>query len=211
MTCENWLSLKFEGDVNYNGADNRIYNILLACSIIAQERLNRITEFVSEMSLSLTDYVPSVSKLDEQMNDTTDCPNGEYVNDWMASAIPVNSAVTLTAAAAGIIADDEVSSASLKISSPQSPESVTASEASDLGHVREIEKDARKNVLNFDDNISEASENRSDASERIYGTYENGQVSPDIGTVVSSRSRTLERLGSSQSLFRWRIMSKSTV
>ncbi|XP_021279509.1 uncharacterized protein LOC110413126 isoform X3 [Herrania umbratica] len=170
-------------------------------SIIAQERLNRITEFVSEMPLSLTDYVPSVSKLDEQMNDTTDCPNGEYVNDWMASAIPVNSAVTLTAAAAGIIADDEVSSASLKISSPQSPESVTASEASDLGHVREIEKDGRKNVLNLDDNTSEASENRSDASERIYGTYENGQVSPDIGTVVSSRSRTLERLGSSQSLF----------
>lgn len=155
------------------------------------------------MSLSLNDYVPSLSKLDEQMSNNTDSPN-EYVNDWMASAIPVNSAVALSAAAAaGIIADDEVSSASLKISSPQSPESITASEASDLGHAMEIEKNGRKNVLYFDDNISEASENRSDASERINGNYENGQVSPEIGTIVGLRSRPLEGHGSSQSLFRW--------
>ncbi|XVF72107.1 hypothetical protein PTKIN_Ptkin12aG0094200 [Pterospermum kingtungense] len=171
-------------------------------SIIAQERLSRITEFVNEMSLSLNDYVPSVSKLDGQLNDNTDSLNEEYVNDWMASAIPVNSAAAVSAAAAaGIIADDEVSSASLKISSPQSPESITASEASDLSHAMDIEKNSRKNVLYFDDNISEASENRSDASERINGNYENGQVSPDIGTFVGLRSRPLEGLGSSQSLF----------
>ncbi|XVF32307.1 hypothetical protein REPUB_Repub17cG0070800 [Reevesia pubescens] len=170
-------------------------------SIIAQERLNRITEFVSEMSVSLNDYVPSVSKLDEEMNDSTDSPSGEYVNDWMASAIPVNSAVAISATAAGIVTDDEVSSASLKISSPQSPESITASVASDLGHIRETEKDGRKNVLYFDDNISEASENHSDASERINGNYVNGYVSPEIGTSVGLKSRPLERLGSSQSLF----------
>ncbi|XVE78005.1 hypothetical protein DITRI_Ditri13aG0109400 [Diplodiscus trichospermus] len=169
-------------------------------SIIAQERLNRITEFVSEMSLSLSDHVPSVSKL-EQMNDNTDSPDGEYVNDWMASAIPVNGAVALSAAAAGIITDDEVSSASLKISSPQSPESVTASEASEFDHIREIEKDGRKNVLYFDDKVSEASETCSDVSERINGYRENGQFSPEIATFVCSRSHTLERLGSSQSLF----------
>ncbi|XP_022758550.1 uncharacterized protein LOC111305354 isoform X1 [Durio zibethinus] len=170
-------------------------------SIIAQERLNRITEFVNEMSLSLNDYVPSVSKLDDQINDNNDSPNVEYVNDWMASAIPVNSAVALSATTAGVIPDDELSSASLKISSPQSPESVTASEASDLGHIREIEKDGRKNVLYIDDNLSEASENRSDASERINGNYENGQISPEIGTFVGLRSRTSERLGSSPVLF----------
>ncbi|OMO98698.1 hypothetical protein CCACVL1_04100 [Corchorus capsularis] len=170
-------------------------------SIIAQERLNRITEFVGDMSLSPTDYVPSVTKIDEQMNDKSNCTNGEYVNEWMSSAIRVNSAVALTAAAAGISADDEVSSASLKISSPQSPDSVTASEASDLGHVREIEKDGRKNVLYFDDNISEASGYLSDVSERIYGNYESGQGSPEIGSFLGSRSRPLERLGSCQSLF----------
>ncbi|XVF21489.1 hypothetical protein REPUB_Repub12eG0094600 [Reevesia pubescens] len=170
-------------------------------SIIAQERLNRITEFVSEMSLSLNDYVPSVSRLDEQMNDNTDSSNEDYVNNWMASAIPVNSAVALSAAAARVIADDEVSSPSLKINSPQSPESVTASEASDLSHVREIEKDGRKNVLYFDDIVSEASENRSDAPERINGNCENGQASPEIATFVGLRNRTFEHLESSQSLF----------
>lgn len=171
-------------------------------SIIAQERLNRVTEFVNEMSLSLNDYAPSVTKLDEQMNDNTESLDGEYVNDWMASAISVNNALTHSPIA-GTIADDEVSSVSLKISSPMSPESVAASEASDLGHLNEIEKDGRKNVLYFDDNISETSEYRSDASERINGNYENGQASPEIGTFVGMRSRTMDRMGSSQSLFRW--------
>ncbi|KAA3474901.1 DENN domain-containing 5B [Gossypium australe] len=170
-------------------------------SIIAQERLNRITEFVNEMSLSLNDYAPSVTKLDEQMNDNTESLDGEYVNDWMASAISVNNALTHSPIAAGTIADDEVSSVSLKISSPMSPESVAASEASDLGHLNEIEKNGRKNVLYFDDNISETSEYRSDASERINGNYENGQASPEIGTFVGMRSRTMDRMGSSQSLF----------
>ncbi|KAK8269753.1 hypothetical protein V6Z12_D11G150600 [Gossypium hirsutum] len=169
-------------------------------SIIAQERLNRVTEFVNEMSLSLNDYAPSVTKLDEQMNDNTESLDGEYVNDWMASAISVNNALTHSPIA-GTIADDEVSSVSLKISSPMSPESVAASEASDLGHLNEIEKDGRKNVLYFDDNISETSEYRSDASERINGNYENGQASPEIGTFVGMRSRTMDRMGSSQSLF----------
>ncbi|KAJ7977156.1 DENN domain-containing protein [Quillaja saponaria] len=41
-------------------------------SIIAQERLNRITQFVSEMTL--TGYVPSISKLDDQMNANDDFP-----------------------------------------------------------------------------------------------------------------------------------------
>ncbi|TYI55568.1 hypothetical protein E1A91_D11G150500v1 [Gossypium mustelinum] len=170
-------------------------------SIIAQERLNRVTEFVNEMSLSLNDYAPSVTKLDEQMNDNTESLDGEYVNDWMASAISVNNALTHSPIAAGTIADDEVSSVSLKISSPMSPESVAASEASDLGHLNEIEKDGRKNVLYFDDNISETSEYRSDALERINGNYENGQASPEIGTFVGMRSRTMDRMGSSQSLF----------
>ncbi|GMJ09037.1 hypothetical protein like AT2G20320 [Hibiscus trionum] len=170
-------------------------------SIIAQERLNRITEFVNEMSLSLNDYSPFATKLDEQMNDNTESQDREYVNDWMASAIPVNNPITRNPGAGGVTTDDEVSSVLLKISSPPSPESVAASEVSDLDQVREIEKDGRKNVLYFDDNISETSEYRSDASERIYGNYENGQASPDIGMFIGMRSRTFERVGSSPSLF----------
>ncbi|KAL1092532.1 hypothetical protein V6Z11_D07G230400 [Gossypium hirsutum] len=111
----------------------------------------------------------------------------------MASALPVNSTVVLSSDTA---ANDEVSSASLKISSPLSSGSVAASDASDWGHVREIEKDVRKGVLYIDDNASEASEIRCSVLERINGTHENGQISPDIGSVFSLRSRT-----SSQSLF----------
>ncbi|KAA3459513.1 DENN domain-containing 5B [Gossypium australe] len=164
-------------------------------SIIAQERLNRITEVVSEMNPSLDDLAPSSSKQDDQINDNTvtSTPNSEYVNEWMASALPVNSTVVLSSDTA---ANDEVSSASLKISSPLSSGSVAASDASDWGHVREIEKDVRKGVLYIDDNASEASEIRCSALERINGTHENGQISPDIGSVFSLRSRT-----SSQSLF----------
>ncbi|XP_039020371.1 uncharacterized protein LOC120152165 [Hibiscus syriacus] len=150
-------------------------------SIIAQERLNRITEVVSEMNPSLNDNALSFSKQDDQTNNNTiaDNPDNKYVNDWMASAMPSNSTVILGDATA----NDEVSSASLKIGSPLSPESVTSSEA--------LER-----VLYIDDNVSEASENRISASERINGNFENGQNSSDIGSVVSLRSCT-----STQSLF----------
>ncbi|KAL5796436.1 hypothetical protein ACOSQ2_001256 [Xanthoceras sorbifolium] len=168
-------------------------------SIISQERLNRITQVVSEMSL--TAFVPSGSKLHDPTNDSVDSPEQEYLNDYMASAIPVDSALALTAAAAGIISDDEVPSSSLKTSEPRSPESVTASEASDISQLREIDKEDRKNSQYYDDCASEASEYRSDNLERAYASIESGQASPDIGTFSGLRTRTLERLASSESLF----------
>lgn len=174
---------------------------LSGCSIIAQERLNRITEFVSEMTL--THYVPSVTKLDDHMNGNVDSPERESYSDWMASAIPVDSALALTAAAAGIIPDDDIPPSSLKIWEPQSPESVTTSEASDLSQVREIDKDGSKNSQCFDECALEALETRSEPLERMWGCYENGQTSPEVGTLFSSRNLTLERLGSSESPFRW--------
>ncbi|KAE8703993.1 Detected protein of confused Function [Hibiscus syriacus] len=142
-------------------------------SIIAQVRLNRLTEVVSEMNPSLDDNSPTVLKQYDQTNDNTitDTPYSKYFNDWMASAMPANSKVIL----GDTSVNDEVSSASLKIGSPLSSESVTASEASE-------------SVLYIDDNVSEASENRSNASERISGNHENGQFFSDIGSVVSSRS-----------------------
>ncbi|GMI69265.1 hypothetical protein like AT2G20320 [Hibiscus trionum] len=148
-------------------------------SIIAQERLNRITEIVSDMNPSLDDNALSVSKEDDQTNynNVTDNPNSKYVHDWMASAMPANSTVILGDTTVNV----EVSS--LRITSLLSSESVTPTEASE-------------SVLYVDDNVSEASENRSTASERINGNVESGQISPDIGSVVSLRS-----CASSQSLF----------
>lgn len=168
-------------------------------SIIAQERLNRITQFVSEMSL--TACMPSVSKQHGQMNENVDCLDREYDADWMASAIPVDSAVALTAAAAGIISDDVIPTLSPKIWEPQSPDSVTASEASDSSQAREVDKDGRKYLQYFDDYASLSPENHCDALERIYGGDENGHVSPVLGMFSCSRSRRLDRLGSFDTLF----------
>ncbi|KAG8641857.1 hypothetical protein MANES_12G041101v8 [Manihot esculenta] len=145
-------------------------------SIIAQERLNRITQFVTEVSLS---SVPSTSKQHDRECDV----------DWMASAIPVDSAVALTAAAAGIISDDEIRTSSPKTWESHSPESGRASEASDSSHVREVDRDGRKN---FDDCASESSETHSDAAERINESCEHGQSSPEIGTFKGSRSHGLQ-------------------
>lgn len=167
-------------------------------SIIAQERLNRITQFVSEVSLS---GASSATKEQDQMNMNVDHLHRESGFDWTASAIPVDSAVALTAAAAGIISDDEVPSSSPKKWESHSPESGTASEASDLSQVREVDKDAKKNAQDFDDCASESSETHSDALERMDGSYENGPASPEIGTFNCSRSHMFERRGSFDTLF----------
>nr|POF27273.1 denn domain-containing protein 5b [Quercus suber] len=168
-------------------------------SIIAQERLNRITQFVSELTLNA--YVPSVTKVHDQMNGNVESPERESLSDWMASAIPVDSALALTAAAAGITRDDFISPSSLKIWEPHSPESVTTSEASDFSQVREIDKDSSKNSQNFDECTFEASETCSEPSERMCGCFENDQISPEVRTSFTSRNLALGHLGSSESLF----------
>ncbi|KAG2719371.1 hypothetical protein I3760_03G263500 [Carya illinoinensis] len=168
-------------------------------SIIAQERLNRITKFVSE--LTLADYVPSITKLNDKMNGNDDSPERESFNDWMASAIPVDSALALTAAAAGIIPDDEIPPSSLKMWELHSPESFTISEASDSSQVREMDKDGIKNSPYLYECALEASETHSEPLERTFGYHENGQTSPEVETSFSCRNPALERLGSSESLF----------
>ncbi|XP_050251957.1 uncharacterized protein LOC126698629 isoform X2 [Quercus robur] len=168
-------------------------------SIIAQERLNRITQFVSELALNA--YVPSVTKVHDQMNGNVDSPERESLSDWMASAIPVDSALALTAAAAGISHDDFISPSSLKIWEPHSPESVTTSEASDFSQVKETDKDSSKNSQNFEECTFEASETCSQPSERMCGCFENDQISPEVRTSFTSRNLALGHLGSSESLF----------
>lgn len=101
--------------------------------MIAQERLNRVTQFISE--ISLTDYVPTESR-PNQLNENVDSPKRESFSDWMTSAIPIDSAVALTAAAAGIISDDKILTPSVKTLEPRTPGSSTTSEATELSQVR---------------------------------------------------------------------------
>ncbi|OWM90257.1 hypothetical protein CDL15_Pgr006578 [Punica granatum] len=169
--------------------------------IIAQERLNRITQFVNEMAL--TTYIPSDSNSHEEVNENASYSpdSSESQADWTTSAIPLHSAIALTAAAAGLVPDDGVTSPSLKNWEPQSPESVTTSETSELSHSRESDRDGAKSSLYIDDNTSEASESRFNSSGRMNGCYGNGHASPDVGAFFNLRSRTMERLGSPDSLF----------
>ncbi|XP_022157514.1 uncharacterized protein LOC111024191 isoform X2 [Momordica charantia] len=101
-------------------------------SMIAQERLNRVTQFISE--ISLTDYVPTESR-PNQLNENVDSPKRESFSDWMTSAIPIDSAVALTAAAAGIISDDKILTPSVKTLEPRTPGSSTTSEATELSQM----------------------------------------------------------------------------
>ena len=142
------------------------------------------------------------------MSANDNSPERESFSDWMSSAIPLGSAAAITAAAAGIISDDEIPHFSPKISDPQSP----SSDASDRSQVKEIYKDGRKNLQNNDDCAFEALESHPDACERMDGNCESGHASPevrnshgspDVETPFSSRSLIMERIGSSESLFRW--------
>ncbi|CAN1766989.1 DENN domain-containing protein 5B [Linum perenne] len=163
-------------------------------SIIAQERLNRITQFLGEMSFN--NCVPSFGRQSSQISGYQDQLDD---SDWMASAIPVESATALTAAAAGLGTDDDNSSQ--RTSEPHSPESLAASEASDFSQTRESDKDGSKSLHSFDDGCSESSESRSDAFERIYGSYDNGHASPDVGPCSYTRSPDMERTPSFDTLF----------
>lgn len=164
-------------------------------SIIAQDRLNRITQFVSQMSLA--DCIPSTPKLLAQMNENLDSSFRDSGTDWMSSAIPVDNAIALTAAAAGILIDDSLQS-SCRWSS--SPESGTNSETSDRSPMKDMEKDDRKYMQCIDDYASEASDNQSDSFERICSSNDNC-TPPTAATSFWRRSRTLEHLDSFESLF----------
>lgn len=156
--------------------------------------------------MSLYDYVPSTPRTHDQMHENVESPRMKSFGNWMSSAIPVDGAMAITAAAAGIIPDNGAPPSSLRMWEPPSPESLTTSESSEFSQARDLDKDGRRNLQYFDDS-SEASETRSDTLERMCGSYENGYSSPEVRLSSSSRFRTLERLGSSESLFRWYIKS----
>lgn len=118
----------------------------------------------------------------------------------MSSAIPVDRAIALTAAAAGIITDDEVPSVSSKIGETHSPSN--ASEASDFGPFKEVDQDGKRNLQDSDDLASDASEICANGFGRPYENLENGTCSPEATLSSPPDNLKLERSNSSQSLYR---------
>ncbi|XP_008804739.2 uncharacterized protein LOC103717932 isoform X1 [Phoenix dactylifera] len=167
-------------------------------SIIAQERLERITQFVSEMALS--DPIAHGIAEHDQLEENFCSPDRQSRNDWMGCAIPVDSVSGLLSSA-GLPSDREVSPFLFRTFEPQSPESVSASDASDFSHVRELDKEMRRCWHQYDDNTSETSGSRSDSFERVNGNFEIGQTSPEVGTVCCSVSNRLERAESVESIY----------
>ncbi|KAF8090320.1 hypothetical protein N665_0479s0024 [Sinapis alba] len=160
-------------------------------SMIAQERLKRITEFVSEMSLAAACHSPSVSR----MNSCVSSPRSSPA-DWMASAIPVDGVMALTAAAAGLISDSDIAS----FAEPQSPDSFVTSDTSDASQIKEIERDGRKVFHCYDDNSSEVFENHLGTPDRTSQSFENGHASPEV-TCTDPRIQPIERIESCDSVF----------
>ncbi|KAL1550101.1 hypothetical protein AAHA92_18109 [Salvia divinorum] len=113
--------------------------------MVAQDRLNRITNFVEEMALATSEPPQSMAK----QNLNVKPPGAESDTNWMASAIPVKHAVTLAAAAAGIISDKEASSRL-----QNSPRSATASDALENCQMKDLDKDSSKNLHACNDSPS---------------------------------------------------------
>lgn len=145
-------------------------------------------------------------------NGSMDSPGEESPVDWMAAAIPIDNAMTLTAAVAGNISDEDASSRC-----EYSPRSVSASDTSEYSQLRELAKDGSKNVHTFDDCASETSDNRSNGTQtpddgpfRSNGTQtpddglyrSNGAQTPDDGPYICQSNQSLDCLRSFESLFR---------
>lgn len=172
-------------------------NILLYVvgSLIAQERLDRITQFVNE--ITLMDSVPHCITEHDQLDENYDSPQKFSCSEWMGHAIPVDSVSGLLSSP-GLSSERDIPAFLFRNWEPHSPESVSTSEASDFSHVKELEKENRKGWQHYDDCTSENSGSRSDSFERVNGMLENGQASPDVGTMYCSRLERVESLESLQ-------------
>lgn len=166
-------------------------------SIIAQERLERITQFVNEMTL--IDYVPPMVKVRERVNGKGGSPTQIDPDDWMASAIPIDTVLGATAAAAGLISESKVSSFSSRASEPPSPVSAATSEASEITQAKEWDRELKQTAIAGDDYVSEISEGLSDSFDKVNDCVGDNQQSCESQT--QSSSRAIERIGSSESIY----------
>jgi hypothetical protein len=92
-------------------------------SIIAQERLDRITECVKEMSL--VEQLPAMVKVSSKTHGRQSSPSPDDPDGWMESAIPVDSVLGATAAAAGFISESEMDSFASRGSGRMSPDTIS--------------------------------------------------------------------------------------
>uniref|UniRef100_A0A1D1XYC1 DENN domain-containing protein 5B n=1 Tax=Anthurium amnicola TaxID=1678845 RepID=A0A1D1XYC1_9ARAE len=163
-------------------------------SLIAQERLERITQLVNEMSL--TDSSLRGVKDHDQVDEYIDSPSGGSSTNWVDFSIPVDGILGLTAPSSSLTSDKDISPFSFRVLEPESPESVVTSEASDFAYTKELDKDGQRSPLYFDDLASESSDSRCDSFERATGSYENGQISPTIYCSISRQFECLETVES---------------
>lgn len=175
-------------------------------SIIAQERLDRITQCVNEMTLAqhVPSMVEAVSKGSLSSPENEDDPDG-----WMESAIPVDSVLGATAAAAGLISEKDVPSFSSKSSGPLSPDghltslsptSVTGADGKDSNGYRDTD-----NVLPEEER-QEGEDQGLNSMGRLAVELKN--IGNGSKMVPSSSERELVRMGhermeSSESIYRF--------
>uniref|UniRef100_A0A0E0K8P9 cDENN domain-containing protein n=1 Tax=Oryza punctata TaxID=4537 RepID=A0A0E0K8P9_ORYPU len=166
-------------------------------SIIAQERLDRITQFASEIALA--EPIPRSMKEQSQVDGDFESENGLSYNDWTEYAVPVNSISGLISSS-GLPSEGEIPSYLFRNWEPNSPESMSASETSDSSYLRELEKEGRHSFQQYEDCISENLGSRCDSFGRASYTYENGHTSPDLLSTHSPISRRIVRAQSMESL-----------
>ncbi|CAL4937618.1 unnamed protein product [Urochloa decumbens] len=165
-------------------------------SIIAQERLDRITQFASEIALA--EPVPRSVKEQDRVKGDFDSSNEIPYIDWTEYAVPVNSISGLISSS-GVPSEGDVSSYLFRSCGPNSPESISASEISDSSYVREVDKEGRHSFQQYEDCLSDNLDSRCDSFGRASYIYDNGQTSPDLLSIHSPISRRLERAQSVES------------
>ncbi|RWR97303.1 DENN domain-containing protein [Cinnamomum micranthum f. kanehirae] len=161
-------------------------------SIIAQERLERITQFVSEMAFqdSALPVVTTQDQTDEKFNSA----DREGSTDFIPSAIPIDSVLGFTPTALEVVPDNELHADSLRQLEPESLES-------GFSNARELGKDTGENLQCSGDFASKVKRSHSDCFERVHGIFENDQVLSEGGINHCSVKRTLGRVSSSDSFF----------
>ena len=168
-------------------------------SIIAQERLDRITQFASEVALA--EPVPRSVKEQDGVKGDFDSSNGIPYIDWTEYAVPVNSISGLVPSS-GHTSERDVPLYLFRSWEPNSPESVSASETSDSSYAKDLEKEGRHSFQQYEDCISENMESHCDSFGRASSTYEYGHTSPDLLSTHSPVSTRLVRAQSMEFLHR---------
>ncbi|GJN30290.1 hypothetical protein PR202_gb18583 [Eleusine coracana subsp. coracana] len=166
-------------------------------SIIAQERLDRITQFASEIALA--EPVPNSVKEQDGINGDFVSSNGLPYNDWTEHAVPVNSISGLFSSSC-VPSERDTPSYLFRSWEPRSPESISASEISESSYGRELDNEGRQNFQQYDESVSENLDSRCDSFGSTSCIYDNDHTSPDHMLSCSPIHRRRERAQSMESL-----------